>query len=364
MNGLCQGALSVLEKVYDEDSALYPFTNWLVGREYRSIYDHRMTIRSTINCLLGLQQASRQEPDDALLGSVDRQTRRFLALHGERVLVPGDLGLLLVLLAGGDADQAGATVERITAIAERPTALRKLTVQDVSWLLWGCVSAAEAGFAGTEQLAHRLFDVMARHFCPRRAALPCHRVTKARFGVVSFGACTYFLRAVHDYASWCDSTAARQLFDRALEAILAAQGPNGEWPWLLRNTDGRPLDVYPVFSVHQLSMCLLFLCPGSTGCSPHVAPAVTSSMEWVKGNNQLGIKMYQQDPFFVYRSLERRARLPRAERYARALSVSASGRRAALVENRRLFVNRESRSYELGWALYTHSGNPGLWDPT
>lgn len=364
MNGLCQGALSLLERVYDKDSALYPFTNWLRGREYRSVYDHPMTIRSTINCLLGLQEARRHAPEEPFLSSVDDQTRLFLARHRERVVIPGDLGLLLVLLAEGHGDrtQATSTLERITAMVERPPALRQLTVQDISWLLWGCVTAAGAGFAGTEQLSHQLFDVMTRHFCRRRGTLPSHRLTKGRFGIVSFGACTYFLRAVHDYAGWCDSSLARDLFDGALEAILAAQGPHGEWPWLLSTTDGRPLEVYPVFSVHQLSMCLLFL--GPTASLPQVAPAVTSSIEWVKGENQLGIKMYQQDPFFIYRSFERRAVLPRAQRFARALSVAASRRRATLADNGRLFVNRESRSYELGWVLYTHSGNPGLWDPT
>src|SRR5438093_6782818 len=29
------------------------------------------------------------------------------------------------------------------------------------------------------------------------------------------------------------------------------QGPQGEWPWMIDVRSGNPLDVYPVFAVHQ-----------------------------------------------------------------------------------------------------------------
>jgi hypothetical protein len=75
-------------------------------------------------------------------------------------------------------------------------------------------------------------------------------------------------------------------------------------------------------------------------------------MSWFAGKNQLGVPMLRQDPFFTYRSIERKAVWPRAQRYVRARRRLATNGAAALAPNDEVMVNVESRSYELGWALY------------
>lgn len=362
MNNLCHEAASFLEKVYSEDSALFPFTTRLVGLDYHSVYDHPMKIRSTINCLLGLQEAASHAPDHPFLQLTEHHTERFLRLHESTVSVPADLGLLLLLLSGGRWDDriTRRTLARIQTMLRDGRAVGHMNAQDVTWLLWGAATAAQIGVPDAEPVAHQLFTILSNQFLPSGAVLPRHRARPGRFGIVSFGTSAYFLRAVHDYAGWCDSTRAADLFRRGLDAVLASQGPTGEWPWLLRNTDARPLDFYPVFSVHQNSMSMLFLFPALDDGIPDVQPAIQKSLEWMFGRNQLDVSMVRSDPFFIYRSFERKAGLPRTERFLRALWVGASGHRATLAANQRLVINRESRSYELGWILFAQSGNQTL----
>ncbi len=364
MNNLCREAVSFLQSVYAEDSACFPFTTHLVAGEYRSVYEHPMSIRSTINCLLGLQEAAGHAPEHPFLRLTELHIERFLRLHEDSVVAPADLGLLLLLLSSGHSNvqTTRRILTRIEIIGLEGRRLRHMNVQDICWLLWGSVASAQKGLSEAEPVAHHWFNLLCGRFVASGAALPSHTTRPGRFGIVSFGACTYFLRALHEYATWCGSTPAANMFQRGLEAALAAQGPTGEWPWLLSNRDGRPLDFYPVFSVHQNSMSMLFLRPALDDGVADIEPTMRRSMEWMMGKNQLNVSMVQTDPFFICRSFERRARIPRAQRFLRALEVYATGRRASLAANDSLFINRESRSYELGWVLFAQSGNETIAD--
>jgi hypothetical protein len=79
---------------------------------------------------------------------------------------------------------------------------------------------------------------------------------------------------------------------------------------------------------------------------------VARSVSWVHGRNELGLRFYVERPFFfAYRAIERAERLPKARRYARWLTGAVAG--PAPAEGLR--VNRECRSYHLGWLLYAWS---------
>lgn len=364
MKSLCDGALSFLEAVYSRPTALYPFTTHLVEGEYRPVFDHPRTVRSTVNCLLGLVEAARHAPDDLLVESVPERVRRFLELHEREVVDPGDIGLLAVLLAesGADGPALERTLATITALAMNETLLRTLNVQDLMWLLWGALAAADAEVTGAEQVAGRLFATMNVDFLRTGDVLPRHVLGRFRGGVVSFGASVYYLRSIYDYATRFRSDTCMGMFERGVTALLASQGPQGEWPWLVSCQDGRPLDYYPVFTVHQHSMSMLFLLPAHSQGMTGVGPAIARSLAWVAGANQLGRPMVIDGPFFTYRSLERRHRLgqPRAERFLRAQRMLLTGGRAQIAPNEALVVNTESRSYELGWLLYALSGVPDI----
>ena len=83
--------------------------------------------------------------------------------------------------------------------------------------------------------------------------------------------------------------------------------------------------------------------------------AIRRSYRWVLGKNELGVEFAQQDPFIVFRSLERDEPVPKLMRFARASARSVLQRPGATTPARRSRINREWRSYEGGWLLYTWS---------
>ena len=178
--------------------------------------------------------------------------------------------------------------------------------------------------------------------------------------MVSFGASVYVLHVALLYGRRFDDDDAIALFDRGARGLLDAQGPHGEWPWQLRSCDARPLDVYPVFSVHQISMAMLFLFGARERGLAGSQDAIERSLAYVMGENQLGLPMIQRDPFFIYRSVERNDRLPRAQRYVRSLGRALASAPGGLAPDNRVHFNRESRAYELGWILYLLSSEPQL----
>jgi hypothetical protein len=341
---LCGRTSSFLGEVYSDELALHPFTTSVVDSAYVSSYD-QVALRYTINTLLGLQRAG--DP------SVAAKTARLRALHAD-TMTPGDRGLLLVLLAeaGGEglADELAAAREGVA----RAGAAR-LDLQELSWLLWGSCRALRAGVGDAEELLLELRAALAALEGP--AALARHTHAAGRSDLVSFGSTVYYLRALHELSLALGDGKARARFDRGVQAALGFQGPNGEWPWMISVRRAQALDAYPLYSVHQLAMAMLFLLPAlDDGVVGGVAESIRRSYRWVAGENELGFVFAQENPFIVFRSLERDERLPKLRRFARSTSNSVLRSSRGSVEAGRTRINREWRSYEGGWLLYTCTG--------
>ena len=120
---------------------------------------------------------------------------------------------------------------------------------------------------------------------------------------------------------------------------------------------GGSFDAYPVFSVHQDSMAMLFLLPAYDLGEPRTAEAIEQSLAWGFGANELGIDFYPRSPFLAHRSVERGERAPRPRRYARSLVYRVRPRPARFAQTG-VHLNPESRSYHLGWILYVWAGRP------
>lgn len=327
-------ACSYLASIYDPERQLFPVTTVLADGRYASSFEpHADALRYSITCLLGLQAAT---------GGQEERIEAFVERHAEAVARPSDAGLLLVLTPGARlADRARATLA-----ADRG----RLDAQDLSWMLWGAVTAARAGVPAAEALAHDLFERLAG-YVEDSTGLPHHRPVLRRAGLVSFGAIAYFLRAVHEYATWTAAATARALFARGLRSTLRVQQPDGGWPWLLHAPTGSVVERYPLYTVHQLSMSLLFLVPAlDAGVLDDPAP-LERSVAWARGENELGVSMIAAEPAFMARAIERRDPWQRAQRYARA-AVSRARRGERRAAARTLRLNRVSHSYEWGWLLF------------
>ncbi len=358
MTQLCRASRAFLLEVVRPEDGLFPYSSRLRGSGYVNDFDHPAAVRYTINSLLGLQAAARSDPEELDPVAVERLAEKFLHRHGASIDNPADLGLLLVLLEELDlsrprADKALGDVRSIL----RGPAVDRLTMQDVSWMLWGACAARRAGVPHATTLVHELRDLISTRFVDRQSGFPRHDLSRTRRDVVSFGALTYFLRGMAELYRLTEDPWARQTFEEGVRAVVAIQGPLGEWPWLMSVRRRVPLDFYPVFGVHQDSMSMLFLHPALDMGLP-VSGAIESSLAWVAGQNELLTPMIHYGPFVAYRSVERAERLPRVRRYVRSTSRAALGGPARSGAGRGVRINSECRSYHLGWLLYVWSGRP------
>jgi hypothetical protein len=322
---LLDRAARYLELTWRED-ALFPFSTRLVDGELVHDYEDWRTRRYTINSLLGLQAAG-------LAGS---KVERFVERQLLHVTNPGDRALAAVLL--GDAVDLGGA--------------EPATMQERCWLIWGALAS------GREELAHRVYRELVRTYVHPASGLPHHSLARHRRRIVSFGACVYFLRALHEYAAATGDAHAAGLFENGVRRMLAIQGPQGEWPWMIDVATGAPLDVYPVFAVHQDAMAMLFLLP-ALDAGMDVGDAIRRSVVWVDGENELGEPMWIDEPPLLWRSVRRDESLRPQRRFLRATARSLAHRPGAFASARAV-INRECRSYHPGWILYVWAGREDL----
>ena len=86
-----------------------------------------------------------------------------------------------------------------------------------------------------------------------------------------------------------------------------------------------------------------------------VIEAIARSLAWVAGENEVATPMIRREPIVAYRSLERRDLAPRVRRYLRSRRGPSGEWTRATVR-----VNRECRSYHLGWILFAWSSRQSL----
>jgi hypothetical protein len=241
---------------------------------------------------------------------------------------------------------------RIERVATDPSEARRLNMQQLAWMLWGTTSWASE--ARAERLAHALFDLIRDEFVHPDSGMPRHTVERYRAHMVSFGSTVYFLRALYEYGETFASAQARELFHACLSRVLALQCDDGAWPWMIDVPTATPIDRYPVFSVHQDSMAMLFLFPAELCGVGGIDDVIERSIAWNLGNNELGTPLVSSTPSaWLARSIERDERFPRVRRYSRSLMKPAARRCADASTHVRL--NPECRSYHPGWVLYAWS---------
>lgn len=359
MPALLEGCVQNLVDTYDSRTALFPYSTSLQGGEYVNVYDHPQAVRYTINSLLGLSEAARERVPGISADDVQTMIDSFVSQQLDAVVTCADAGLLTLLLAEHRPEQTETVAVSLRRVEDHVAGRgrRELNMQDLAWAIWGASAAVRRGLPGGEASARTLFRLVTSEYVDARTWLPRHSVRRYRRNVVSFGSLVYFLRATHEFAGTFDDDTARELFARGVTRTLGLQGPRGEWPWMIDIRSGDAFDVYPVFSVHQDSMAMLFLLPAHDLRLDGTAESIIRSLAWGFGANELAIDFYPRNPFFAYRSIERKEESPRLRRYVRSLVHAATGKPGAFGDAD-VRLNPECRSYHLGWILYAWARRP------
>ena len=303
------------------------------------------SLRYTVMTEIGLRRASAagmEHPFD-----LEKVRDATLAELGSPELRPGDFGLLLwadSLAPRGHADEFQALL-RASLAQQGGLAARE--GMEVAWIVQGLALSSLHGDLLDEALGVLLESNAAPsgllyHYGPgsRRRRFP--NFATQIYGVLALA--TADRLGLDERAG----PAARRLADRLLELQL----PDGGWPWLFDADRGTVVERYEVYSVHQHGMAPMALLELD---DPRYAEAASRGVDWLHGQNDLGIEFADAKERLIYRSIRRRRPVDRIA-IAANLAGSALAGRSLIRGPRALELHAVGRPYELGWLLEAWAG--------
>jgi hypothetical protein len=236
-----------------------------------------------------------------------------------------------------------AAMERVPACRDRARRLAEAAAAELvqRW------SGASGLFSGRRGM-HSRSDLRPRSLLYRRLTSFAHQV-------YSLHGLAAHARAISGHVPDC----AVETADRLVEE----QGPLGQWWWIHSARDGRVIEGYPVYSVHQDGMAFLALAPLQNLGAGRYDAALWRGLRWVDGANELQESLVHRDRDLIVRCIQRagsEADGPSglSVRMMRDTQVASWGLRQAAgtrAEPAGLEILLECRSYHLGWLLYARS---------
>jgi hypothetical protein len=277
----------------------------------------------------------------------------------------GDLALVFWASCMGDPEHARhllpTMMDRWAEDAGRRNG--SLETMQLAWLVSGlCTYRNVCGDdPSAEALLQSAVDELLTEHYNRESHLFYHCARTARSlrrrlvsDICHFAEQIYGIQALTTYAR---STGQRFLEEYARETaavLIRNQTIGGGWAWLYHVPSGKPIDIYPIYSVHQLGMAPMSLLPLVSDAKDPVSRAVRNGIEWAFGQNELKRSLVNGAQGVIWRSIKPEF-LPRQQQLLRK-SLSTIGLTSACewpwLRSRRFQIDRECRPYELGWLLY------------
>jgi hypothetical protein len=342
-------ALAGLEKCWMPNLRRWSHIYHLDGRSAPNESRPYSDVFYTLNVLLGMSRV-RRLPDDLRLRGI------FLYNVGLLLRLPVAkyaLGMALWSAAELQISLPSSVRDHIDKVLADEAGWRKFRAQDLGMLLIGVVAQAKLGRPHLMQLANRLYRVLVERHCTR-SPLFCDGPSGYRKLFGTFATQTYLTLACYYYGEFAGKAAPIRVANACASRLIGLQGPQGEWPWLYDAQRGCVLDFYEVYSVHQYGMAPAFLELAERHGVAGAREALIKGLEWMFGNNQLGVSMWVPDQKLSIRSQVRvgelQTKLWRILRCAKNASLRREGMRIDLA---RLVLRRQCRSYELGWILWS-----------
>jgi hypothetical protein len=306
----------------------------------------------SLNCLLGLARAGGAAPGS---GEEPRAMFRALAAQMPRERLPLHAhGMALWAAAELGEEPPWLSLALCRAAASDAGALARLNGQGLGLLLSGLAHEARRD-AALRPAAQAVRDVVLHRLCGPHGIF-FDRPAGWRRDWATFATQVYAGLGLFHAGEWLGDGAALAAARQASAAILARQGPRGEWPWLFHAPSGRIADWHEVYSVHQHGMAPALLHHAAVHGVPGAREGLARGFRWILGENAMGRSMLRPDRGMVLRSQRRTgAAGARAARALRGVANALLAREAPL-DGPRLALTPEMRSYELGWILWSWGG--------
>lgn len=348
---LLRNSIELLLNMYDHRNYIFASSTRLENGKYVNFYDNKV-LRYSINSYLGLMKFNKIFNENILINEFDN----FVRSNINKITNIGDKGLLLYTLSLSQHEQSNKLVTEIEKMDRE--SLLKCNLQEICWLLLGLVKFYE--YYKKDHVIKKieeLFRLIVKNFFIKDSLFPKHYANKGlRTRFVSFGAIVYFLKSLYEYGNLFNDNYAMIIFKELTSRVIDAQGKDGAWGWFYNNKIAKVVDWFPIYSVHQDSMAMLFLFPAIKLGMEKARYAVIKSINWLFGDNFYKIKMINDNPFFIYRSLVRKHIInEKFERFIRAKYNSILNINDKYPSLNLIKINKECRSYHIGWILYAWS---------
>lgn len=166
----------------------------------------------------------------------------------------------------------------------------------------------------------------------------------------------YGILFLSGYAAMTGDAGALEVARRAARAVIDAQSPEGGWGWLYDSRDGRIVDPFPLYSVHQdamAPMALLALADADSGGADDWIAAVGRSYGFLSRSVGGMPPIWDRHADVIFRSVRRRVAPNLFHNVAKVLhrvGLEAAMPRATRLPG--LGFDRELRPYHMGWILH------------
>ena len=232
---------------------------------------------------------------------------------------------------------------------------RALPTVDTAWILTAAVAAARLG--DTDEVLDSAARRLLAHQGPKGIfphVLPPSSQPRWRSHVGSFADQIYPIQALARAAAHLDRPEWLAAANLTAARICELQGAHGQWWWHYDHRDGRVVERYPVYGVHQHAMAPMVLFDLLEAGGENHTAAVERGVGWLRTHPETAEELVAERWGLVWRKVGRRE--PR--KAARGIQALATAVRPGL----RLpgldrvlppgIVDHECRPYELGWLLY------------
>lgn len=349
VNSLKSLCVCGLEEMYNPGEQLFCYR---VEEGNDALFREGASIRYTIIALLGLY---RMEQQGASLPFSVRDQLDILMKKSCLIDNMGDIGLLLWLCALANPDLA-STFLLESNISKRLTEFpdaRQGKTTELSWLLTGLTYLTKNSNNPTSSLqdtAVNVYEMIKANYGGK--GIFGHQTTKTLKGrlrgrIGSFADQVYPIYSFSRFSQTFNNKEALGIALDCGKAICKHQGPLGQWWWHYDAVTGNVIGKYPVYSVHQHSMAPMALFALGEASGLDVSAPIYRGLDWISGNNELGINMIDSNKKVIWRSFYRNDVKMRFEELCGLMDLGNTDR-----EYNDLSILYESRPYCLGWLLY------------
>ncbi|WP_298422821.1 hypothetical protein [Rhodoblastus sp.] len=342
-------ALRGLEQCWLPEHGRWSHIHHLDGRPSPNESVPHSDVFYTLNVLLGMSRVA-EIPEKLDLRDIFERNTRLLTRLPVRKYAFG-----MALWAGAELDfDLPDEVERdVRALLADRDAWRDFHAQDLGMLLTGVSAQVRAGHVEWRPCAAPLFQFLKDRFHSGSGLFfDTAFGLRRRFG--SFATQIYLAIACYHYGDLTGDTTAISMASTCARKLIALQGPQGEWPWFFDAANGRVVDFYEVYSVHQYGMAPALLEWAERYGVAEAREALILGFKWVFGRNQLGRSMLFRDSGLTIRSQIRKDELQtKNPRVLRAVTNALLGHSSGLIDSSGVGLRLECRSYELGWILWS-----------